>query len=79
MNKRFARKYGEELKASLLEGKKKAGARKKLHMAVKSGRIKKLPCSECGDPKSQGHHDDYDKPLEVKWYCRKHHEEAHKG
>lgn len=28
--------------------------------------------------KSEAHHPDYSKPLEVVWYCRVHHFEAHK-
>jgi len=31
----------------------------------------------CGEKKAHGHHDDYTKPLAVKWLCRKHHEELH--
>jgi hypothetical protein len=46
--------------------------------AVKSGKLKRLPCIICEDPKSDGHHIDYSKPLEVIWLCRKHHHEAHK-
>jgi hypothetical protein len=44
-----------------------------------SGRLKKLPCEVCGNPKSDGHHDDYAKPLDVKWLCRKHHAERHRA
>lgn len=35
------------------------------------------PCEVCGDPKSDAHHEDYSKPLEVIWLCRKHHAERH--
>jgi hypothetical protein len=45
--------------------------------AVKRGRIQKLPCFVCGDIETQGHHPDYDRPLDVIWLCAKHHREAH--
>ena len=35
-------------------------------------------CEICGKP-AQAHHDDYDKPLEVRWLCPKHHMEWHKN
>jgi ribosomal protein S27AE len=44
-------------------------ARVILNVAVLSGKIKKYPCVKCGDTKSQGHHEDYKKPLEVIWLC----------
>lgn len=50
-----------------------------LRKAVKDGRVKKLPCQvgvDC-DGRIEGHHPDYDKPLEVWWLCKKHHEAAH--
>ena len=49
-----------------------------LAWAVYNGKIIKHPCEVCGSVKSQGHHDDYSKPLEVKWLCQKHHKELHK-
>jgi hypothetical protein len=36
------------------------------------------PCEVCGGPGDHKHHDDYTKPLEVRWLCRKHHAEVHK-
>jgi hypothetical protein len=53
-------------------------ARRLVEYAIKAGLIKKLPCSICGDPKSEAHHEDYEKPLEVVWLCRRHHREADK-
>lgn len=49
-----------------------------LSNAVRDGKIKKEPCVKCGDPKSQGHHEDYSRPLEVIWLCDKHHKELHR-
>jgi hypothetical protein len=40
-----------------------------LNNAVRDGRIKRLPCRICGNPKSEGHHSNYSKPLEVDWLC----------
>jgi hypothetical protein len=46
---------------------------------LQRGKIKRMPCEVCGDVKSQGHHHaGYDKAnqLNVKWLCKKHHDEA---
>lgn len=47
-------------------------------LAVKAGIITKTPCAVCGDKVVQGHHEDYYKPLDVIWLCRKHHGERHR-
>lgn len=52
-------------------------ARKKLRNAVVQGKITQKPCEQCGDKKSEAHHEDYSKPLEVTWLCRKHHTAIH--
>lgn len=54
----------------------RARARQAVNNAVRDGRLIKLPCETCGDPKSQGHHEDYSKPLEVRWLCLQHHRAA---
>jgi hypothetical protein len=46
--------------------------------AVRDGKLVRQPCEVCGNPKSDGHHDDYSKPLEVRWLCRTHHMEHHR-
>ncbi len=53
-------------------------ARYKLSNAVTSGRIARQPCEVCGAEKVEAHHDDYSKPLDVRWLCKKHHVEAHR-
>ncbi len=45
--------------------------------AIQRGYLVKLPCEVCGNKKVHGHHDDYSKPLEVRWLCHIHHEETH--
>ena len=47
--------------------------------AKRFGWLKREPCAICGSPKSEGHHDDYTKPLRVRWLCRLHHRQAHRG
>lgn len=59
--------------------REKKRAQLKLKRAVQAGKLKRLPCSRCGDPKSHGHHYDYSKPLKVKWLCAKHHGAEHRG
>ena len=57
---------------------KKHKARVKLNVSISRGKILKGKCDICGDVKTQAHHHDYSKPLDVKWLCRKHHYELHK-
>ena len=45
---------------------------------VKTGRIVRKPCEVCGNERSQAHHEDYAKPLEVRWLCQKHHQAEHR-
>lgn len=45
--------------------------------AVRDGKLGKLPCAICGNPKSHAHHTDYSKPLEVKWLCAQCHQRIH--
>lgn len=46
--------------------------------AIRDGRLIPLPCEVCFNTHDiQAHHDDYNKPLEVRWLCAKHHKEVH--
>ena len=59
----------------------KIRARDNVYRAIKTGKLKRLPCEICGDPNSEAHHHNgYDKDhvLDVEWLCRKHHIEADK-
>lgn len=46
--------------------------------AIRDSRIIKKDCEVCGNIKSQAHHDNYYEPLNVRWLCRKCHDEWHK-
>lgn len=45
--------------------------------AVRKGDLAKSACEICGCDKSNAHHDDYAKPLEVRWLCDLHHNDWH--
>ena len=46
--------------------------------AIRDGRLVRQPCEVCGAQKAQAHHDDYSKPLDVRWLCTTHHAEWHR-
>lgn len=47
--------------------------------ALRAGTLVKKPCEHCGTEVGvQGHHENYDKPLEVVWLCQKDHDERHR-
>jgi len=55
----------------------KCQAYRELRAALRKGILERLPCQVCGEKKSQAHHTDYSKPLDVLWLCFRHHREAH--
>ena len=60
---RMIAKYPEKMMARSLVGR-----------ALLRGDLSKEPCEVCGN-RSEAHHDDYSKPLAVRWLCRRHHQE----
>lgn len=54
-------------------------AKNKVNSALRNGKISKPPnCLNCGiDCNPHGHHDDYRKPLDVRWLCVKCHTDFH--
>lgn len=56
----------------------KQEARLETWRAIKAGLIAKKACEVCGEQKSQAHHSDYNKPLEIMWLCKKHHSKWHR-
>ena len=51
----------------------KQRARSAAYRALTKGLLVRQPCEVCGGLDVQMHHDDYDKPLDVRWFCRQHH------
>lgn len=55
----------------------KVRAHKMVRTARLSGRLKPGPCERCGAEQAHAHHDDYSKPLDVRWLCRGCHAKEH--
>ena|SRR3990167_2795851 len=47
--------------------------------AVRTGLLIRRPCEGCGEKRSQAHHEDYSKPLEIIWLCQECHSLRHKN
>lgn len=45
---------------------------------IKAGILVRQPCEVCGATKKiEAHHDDYTKPMDIRWLCKQHHDEFH--
>lgn len=64
--KKFRENHPEKFKANVA-----------VNNAVRLGKLKRLPCVRCGSLKTQAHHEDYSKPLDVEWLCSRHHADRH--
>jgi len=67
----------EYLRAYRKRYPKKYKAHGMLNRQIRAGNMSCKPCEICGDSNSVGHHDDYDKPLDVRWLCQAHHKQWH--
>ena len=76
-NKRPERKLAQREYTKRRPPEKKA-AHYAVGNAVRDGRLTPKPCEVCGSTKVQAHHDDYSRPLDVRWLCFVHHM-AHHG
>ena len=48
------------------EKDKRKKARSTLNHYLRDKKIQRLPCEICGDENAEAHHDDYDKPLDIR-------------
>ena len=58
----------------------KERARTAVKVALLAGTLERQPCEvgvDCAG-RIEAHHDDYSRPLNVRWLCRRHHGEAHR-
>ena len=68
---------GDVITATVRKTKKKLSAHDKVEWALQIGKLTRGVCEICGKPNASAHHDDYNKPLEVRWLCDKHHAQLH--
>lgn len=59
------------------EIKEKVLAIAKANQKKRSGKVSPQPCEICGEDNAQMHHNDYSKPLAIRWLCQFHHTQEH--
>jgi ribosomal protein S27AE len=75
----YTREFAAELERRAAERYPLAFEAKRLtRRAIANGELVRQPCEKCGSSRVQAHHDDYAKPLEVRWLCRPCHVAVHK-
>ncbi len=57
----------------------KMASRRLARSAIEMGKLVRQPCEVCGVKPAHAHHDDYLKPLDVRWLCPLHHRRQHPG
>ena len=83
---RGQQRYGEENHFYRGGVKSDDYAQNIVEKAIKRGVLKPQPCEICGEAPFfqdgrrgvQAHHDDYNRPMDVRWLCQRHHHEWHK-
>lgn len=48
-----------------------------VRQALRTGELKRGRCEDCSSFRVDAHHDDYEQPLVVRWFCRRHHQQLH--
>jgi len=62
----------------LQTNKLKRKAHQDVSYAIQKGKLIRQPCERCGVTEHVvAHHEDYNKPLDVVWLCKRHHKERH--
>lgn len=72
----YARENRPRYSALSEEAKHKSRARAYANMYLRRGLIERKGCEVCGE-KAQMHHEDYNKPLRVRFLCSRHHQYLH--
>jgi hypothetical protein len=78
----YDRKRGSRMRPGYLKEYRERFPRKyAAHIAVRgairAGKLFHEPCVVCGELKTVAHHDDYCKPLNVRWMCQACHKQWH--
>ena len=74
--KRGSRQPREYLAAYRAKYPNKYKAHNLVNNNVRAGNLVPMPCEICGSS-AVAHHDDYAKPLNVRWLCQAHHKQWH--
>lgn len=82
-SKRWSSKNKEKVNAIAMRKRKNNPERYAVYNivnnAIRSGKLIRQSCEECGNAdKIQAHHDDYLKPLDVRWLCQSCHTDVHR-
>lgn len=64
-------------KARYSTKRRQHNARMLLNYHVNAGNLARGSCEVCGEPAAEAHHDDYSRPLDVRWLCPHHHNLLH--
>lgn len=75
-NERDPGRQGRYVRASRARHPERYRSRAKINNALRDGRLTRQPCEVCGK-RAQAHHEDYSRPLDVRWLCKKHHDAVH--
>lgn len=82
-NRRYYLKHkereAERKKIYYSNNKDKFKARRLAWWAIYRGELVRQSCEKCGKEKTMAHHDDYSKPLDVRWLCSSCHVKHHRG
>lgn len=78
---RHPEKAKEQITKAVSNWRKNNPEKNRAHRVVfsakRNGTLIQQPCF-CGNPKTEAHHKDYSKPLQVEWLCKIHHSLADK-
>lgn len=70
--------HSTNVKAWVRRNREKDAAHKIVAFALRAGLISRQPCEVCGSvERVHAHHDDYKKPLAIRWLCVQHHLDEH--
>ena len=76
--KRGSRQSPEYLREYRARFPRKHKATNMVNNAIKCGKLFREPCEVCGGGRRiEAHHDDYAKPLNIRWLCSVHHKQWH--
>ena len=60
-----------------IEQRRRDIARSYAGVYLRRGKIKRSPCSQCHEPGQHMHHEDYSRPLNIEWLCKRCHKRIH--